>query len=210
MPFSSMWQNLNSWPKELARSLALSLRKLKNVTSGALTSRTAKKQICHAAATTAQKVASRRDILIVAGVLNQKLTRRAGRHESAKLSSKKRRAKVWKTQCESFKTNALTLSKRCVCVCVLPLWFWNKKWSAHKPFFGSSRQLVKLNDLQRFNFAYNPELVLNMLVFWAVINLLFRLIFVCFVNVFAMLEEPYLRCFDIVFAQKVNLSRRWG
>ena len=53
--------------------------------------------ICHGAGATAQKVASWRDILILAGVLKQKLARRAGRHESAKLSSKKRRAKVGKT-----------------------------------------------------------------------------------------------------------------
>ena len=60
---------------------------------------------------TPQKVATRHDILILAWVLKQKLARKAGRHASAKLISKTRRAKVTKTQCESLKTNDLTLLK---------------------------------------------------------------------------------------------------
>ena len=50
--------------------------------------------ICDAAGARAQKVASPLDILMFGCVLKQKLTRRAGRHESAKLSTKKRCVKV--------------------------------------------------------------------------------------------------------------------
>ena len=52
---------------------------------------------CHAAGTTAQKVASWRDILILAGALKQKLEARTRRHEESKSSSKRPCAKARKT-----------------------------------------------------------------------------------------------------------------
>ena len=56
-----------------------------------------KNKNCHAARATAQKLVSRRDILIPAVLLKQKLEGRTRRHEEAKSSSKRPCAKARKT-----------------------------------------------------------------------------------------------------------------
>ena len=101
------------------------------------------------------------NMLILVGVLKQKLVRRTKRPESAKLSDKTRRAKVGKHNANRSKW---VLQHGLKCDDFDPRWaFKVKNWSGHKWSFGSARQRVKLSDFEWFHFAYNPGLIFNIL-----------------------------------------------
>ena len=80
----------------------------------------------------------------------------------------------------------------------------------YKSSFGRARQLVKLSEFKLFNFAYFPVRILNILVFWDVYKLSFWLIFIYFVEVFAILKKLAFGTFEVAIAEKQKLSRRTG
>ena len=80
----------------------------------------------------------------------------------------------------------------------------------HKSWFGRARQRVKLREFWLFKFAYNHRLVFNILVFWDVYKWSFWLIFIYFVEVFAIPKKLAFGTFEVAIAEKQKLSRRTG
>ena len=78
----------------------------------------------------------------------------------------------------------------------------------YKPSFGRALQRVKLREFRLFKFAYNPLLILNILVFSDVYKLSFWLIFIYFVEVFAIPRKLAFGTFEVAIAEKQKLSRR--
>ena len=79
-----------------------------------------------------------------------------------------------------------------------------------KSLFGRARQRVKLSEFRLFKFAYNPLLIFNILVFWDVYKWSFLLIFIYFVEVFAIPKKLAFGTFEVAIAEKLKLSRRTG
>ena len=67
-------------------------------------------------------------------------------------------------------------------------------------------QDVKLSEIERFNFAYNPGRILNILMSSELINSSFLLISFYFADVFALLEKRVLGTFEVALAQKVKMA----
>ena len=79
-----------------------------------------------------------------------------------------------------------------------------------RPSFGRARQRVKLREFRLFKFAYNHRLVFNILVFWDVYKWSFWLIFIYFVEVFAIPKKLAFDTFEVAIAETQKLSRRTG
>ena len=80
----------------------------------------------------------------------------------------------------------------------------------YKSWFGRARQRVKLREFGLFNSAYKPRRILNILVFWDVYKWSFWLIFIYFVEVFAIPKKLAFGTFEVAIAEKLKLSRRTG
>ena len=80
----------------------------------------------------------------------------------------------------------------------------------YKSSFERARQWVKLREFGLFNSAYKPRRILNILVFWDVYKWSFWLIFIYFVEVFAIPKKLAFGTFEVAIAEKQKLSRRTG
>ena len=79
-----------------------------------------------------------------------------------------------------------------------------------KSWFGRARQRVKLSEFSMFKFVYKPRRILNILVFWDFYKWSFWLIFIYFVEVFAIPKKLAFGTFEVAIAEKLKLSRRTG
>ena len=80
----------------------------------------------------------------------------------------------------------------------------------YKSSFERARQRVKLREFGLFNSAYKPRRILNILVFWDVYKWSFWLIFIYFVEVFAIPKKLAFDTFEVAIAETQKLSRRTG
>ena len=80
----------------------------------------------------------------------------------------------------------------------------------YKSSFERARQRVKLREFGLFNSAYKPRRILNILVFWDVYKWSFWLIFIYFVEVFAIPKKLAFGTFEVAIAEKTKVVTPHG